>query len=184
MKYKCPDCGRINLGMYCDTCNKSLSSTCAMDSEKLSSESGASTLSVDTLMERDEKKKVRVRIMLIIVAAVLLLFILGAFNSFGNQSFTKLFPDYVTMSWCTMSSDGAWMKLDTNPFNISSSYSSEAWRGIEKANAELGFSSAINEKMRTTTWSMGRQTESNGKYTVSWTFHSDQGLEVLYEIKK
>lgn len=184
MKYKCPDCGRINLSMYCDTCNKGLSSTCAVDSEILSSERGTNTLSVDTLMERYEKKKVRVRIMLIIIAAVLLLFVLVAVNSFGNQSFTKLFPDYVTMSWCTMSSDGTWMKLDTNPFNFSSAYSSEAWRGIEKANTKLGFSSAINEKMRTTTWGMGRQTESNDKYTVSWTFHPDQGLEVLYEMKK
>lgn len=30
MKYKCPDCGRINLGMYCDTCDKSLSSKYAV----------------------------------------------------------------------------------------------------------------------------------------------------------
>lgn len=34
MKYKCPNCGRINLSMYCDTCNKGLSNACAVtDSE-------------------------------------------------------------------------------------------------------------------------------------------------------
>lgn len=30
-KYKCPDCGKINTSMYCDTCQKSIPSQCQID---------------------------------------------------------------------------------------------------------------------------------------------------------
>ena len=84
------------------------------------------------------------------------------------------------------------MKLDTNPYDKDSddfTYSdyttfSEANDAIERVNKELGFSDALYEKMNTTTWSQGRQTDSNDKYTVTWTYHPDKGLEVMYEIKK
>ena len=61
-------------------------------------------------------------------------------------------------------------------------YSSDADNMVEKINKDLGFSSALMEKMNTTTWSQGRQTDSNSKYRVTWTYHPDKGLEVMYEM--
>lgn len=40
------------------------------------------------------------------------------------------------------------------------------------------------EKMNTTTWSQGRQMDSNDKYIVTYTYHPDKGLEVMYEFNK
>lgn len=58
-----------------------------------------------------------------------------------------------------------------------------ALEAIRHANTELGFSAAVYEKMLNTTALMGRQTEENKKYRVSWTYHPDHGLEVMYEEK-
>lgn len=197
MKYKCPDCGRINLGMYCDTCNRSLSSACAVSGEESSDETRQDAVSIDTLYRmEEEKKRRRIIIIAAVLIAVVLLLVLSMFKSSGSQNFSEMFPDYASNSWCTISSDGSWMSMDTNPLDIDpdkasgeksfvySAVMSSCLRDIEKVNEKLGFSSALMQKMNTTTWSMGRQSDSNNKYSVSWTYHPDKGLEVMYEIKK
>ena len=54
---------------------------------------------------------------------------------------------------------------------------------IKYANAELGFSSNVYDRMLETNALMGRQSAENDKYRVSWTYHPDDGLEVKYEKK-
>ena len=54
---------------------------------------------------------------------------------------------------------------------------------IKYANKELGFNDSLYGKMLKTSALMGRQTEENSKYKVSWTYHPDNGLEVTYEKK-
>lgn len=199
MKYKCPHCGRINLSMYCDTCNKGLSSACAVTVGELSYETAQSPSAGDRFMYRDEAKEKRsraIRILLIVVAAILILFVLSAISPLQGQSFPEMFPELVSMGYCTMGSDGSWMILDTNPRDIDldsasdeekfvhSAITSSCSNKIEAVNKALGFSSGLMQKMNTTTWSMGRQSDSNGKYSVSWTYHPDKGLEVMYEIVK
>lgn len=110
----------------------------------------------------------------------------------GNNGFKGKYSTIENESWCTVGDDGSYMKLDTNPYDkdddewdlddIEIMKESSEW--IKKINKELGFNDALMEKMNTTTWSQGKQTESNDKYTVSWTYHPDKGLEVMYEIKK
>lgn len=96
-------------------------------------------------------------------------------------------------TWCKIASDGSYIKIDTNPYDEDSDdftwkYYTNCYTpaidAIERINKELGFSDALMEKMNTTTWIEGKQTDSNDKYTVTWTFHPDKGLEVMYEIKK
>ncbi len=58
-----------------------------------------------------------------------------------------------------------------------------ALEAIKFANEKLGFNSYLYSKMLDTTALMGRQSEENDKYKVSWTYHPDAGLEVTYEIK-
>ena len=48
---------------------------------------------------------------------------------------------------------------------------------------ELGFTEAVFQRMIETTSLMGRQTADSSRYTVSWTYHPDRGLEVMYEKK-
>ena len=54
---------------------------------------------------------------------------------------------------------------------------------IKYVNERLGFNGSLYNRMTSTTALMGRQSEENRKYKVSWTYHPDKGLEVTYEKK-
>lgn len=56
-----------------------------------------------------------------------------------------------------------------------------ALEAIKYANEALGFNGSVYSQMLKTTALMGRQSEENDKYKVSWTYHPDDGLEVTYE---
>ncbi|MBE7031958.1 MAG: hypothetical protein E7401_03230 [Ruminococcaceae bacterium] len=55
--------------------------------------------------------------------------------------------------------------------------------GIFKMNLKLGFSEALKNKMSTTRAIDGTQNDENDKFKVSWTYHPDNGLQVIYEKK-
>lgn len=97
-------------------------------------------------------------------------------------NFAEMFREYSGEIWFDVASDGSYMSVDTNRFNIEDYFDSDAYYAIEKINSELGFSDALLNKMKETNALDGRQTESNDKYTVSWKYHPDNGLEVTYEI--
>ena len=95
----------------------------------------------------------------------------------------KKFADIADESWCDIASDGSYMKLDTNPYDIDDSFNSDAWNKIEEVNTALGFSEALMGKMGETRSMDGRQSDENNKFKVTWTYHPDKGLEVMYEKK-
>jgi uncharacterized protein YjdB len=107
-----------------------------------------------------------------------------------KPSFKNRYSDISLQSWCEISSDGSCMSIDTNPndydkklYFLYSDVFNAANSKIKEINTDLGFTDAVYEKMCKTTALQGRQTEENDKYRVSWTYHPDKGLEVMYEIK-
>ena len=95
-------------------------------------------------------------------------------------------------SWAdnARASDDSYLKIDTNPENDdpeSISYDSrteqDSLKAIRYVNKELGFSEAVYQKMLSTTALMGRQSAENEKYIITWTYHPQKGLEVMYEKK-
>lgn len=118
------------------------------------------------------------------VAVVIGLFFFFLFGSpFGKGSdFNKMFPKADDLYFCSISSDGKAMTIDTNPFDIDDEYDYGAWNQIEVVNAKLGFN-GVNERMKKTRALDGMQSETVGKYTVSWTYHPNDGLEAVYTIK-
>lgn len=58
-----------------------------------------------------------------------------------------------------------------------------ALEAIKYANEEFNFNSSLYSRMLETNALMGRQSEENDKYKVSWSYHPDDGLEVTYEKK-
>ncbi len=82
-----------------------------------------------------------------------------------------------------------------NSFEISSESSSPTmyYRGnkyasssvvvVDYMNQELGFSDALFEKMKMTRAIDGAQTDENEHFKVTWTYHPDEGLNVIYEKK-
>ncbi len=83
-----------------------------------------------------------------------------------------------------ISDDGTWMKYDSNPSNFDE-WSVGAWSlgFIEIANEELGLPSSVYQKMLETRSLDGRQSDETDVIEVSWTYHPDNGLEVMYEVK-
>ena len=47
----------------------------------------------------------------------------------------------------------------------------------------LGLPDSLTEKMKSTRSMDERQNESYDNVAVSWTYHPDKGLEVMYEAK-
>lgn len=91
--------------------------------------------------------------------------------------------------------DDSYMEIDTNPYDRDydelelwqqvtfERTQSDSIKGIRFLNERFGFSAAVYRKMMETTALMGRQSEENGKYRVSWSYHPSRGLEVMYEKK-
>ena len=138
------------------------------------------------------KGKMKLGIIIGVAAAVVIaaVIVFTAFGTGGKVDFKKQFSQYSGKSWCNFAPDGTWMEIDTNPNDIDSdSYKfdytamSEANDAIEKINADLGFSSSVQKKMNSTTAMQGRQSDSNDKFSVSWSYHPDSGLEFMYEMK-
>ena len=104
-----------------------------------------------------------------------------------GPNFHKLFSDYAGESWCTIAKDDSYISIDTNPTDIDDYYNSDAYSAIMEINKILGFSDALsdalNEKIGNTNSLAGRMTEENKKIKVSWTYHPDNGLEIIYEKK-
>ena len=124
----------------------------------------------------------------VVALAVLLIIVLSA----GKKNFKKMYSDLADEPWCTIASDGSYLKIDTNPTDKDSEDLTRddlnntiipADDAIMRINADLGFSENVYERMDTTTWSMGEQTVSNEDYVVTWTYHPDMGLEVTYRFK-
>lgn len=91
--------------------------------------------------------------------------------------------------------DDSFMKIDTNPYDkkmddleigLAATFEQkqkDSIAGIQFMNEKLGFPDSVYYNMIHTTALMGKQTEENDKYSVSWTYHPDKGLEVIYEKK-
>lgn len=135
-----------------------------------------------------KKKLVAGAVAAVVIIAVVLVLVIGG----SKPDFNKMYPDLKVKTWCTIASDGSYMKIDTNPYDQEDDdfgwteytlYMEPANEMIEQVNKDLGFSAALYVKMQNVTWSQGLQVESNNKYTVTYSYHPDKGLEVMYEVK-
>lgn len=92
------------------------------------------------------------------------------------------FRDRLDSSYCEISDDGTYMTIDTNPDDEEDYFSAEAYADIEYVNEELEFPDSVMKKMDETRALDGRLEEEYNGIKVSWTYHPDDGLEVMYEI--
>jgi len=84
---------------------------------------------------------------------------------------------------CEVASDGSYIKIDTNPNNTKSFYNAEYTQTVQDINQALGFSDSLWEKMAQTRALDGRQSFESDEFTVTWSYHPDNGLNALYERK-
>lgn len=106
-------------------------------------------------------------------------------------NFKELYGQWANEKWFSVADDGSWMKFDTNPDDedgddlwlFLSDYLSVA-KNLPTVLSDLGFASSVYEKMNNTTALMGKQEASSDVAIASWTYHPDNGLEVIIDIKK
>lgn len=149
---------------------------------------------LDTIKAWSKKRK-------IITGAVAAVVVVAAVVSIGllrGSVFDRLVSDILDKypyANNARAADGSYLKLDTNPrdqdvddltqaeYTVFKQTQDDTVKAIQFANKELGFSSSVYDQMMETTALMGMQSEENGKYRVSWSYHPNKGLEVRYEKK-
>lgn len=134
-------------------------------------------------VQKKSKKKIGI-IAGAVSAIIIIIVIIVAISSAGAKNFNDMYSDIADESWCEIASDGTWMKLDTNPYNLDDYMNSTAWYKIKSVLSDLGFPSSVSEEMNETRAMDGRQSASTDKYEVTWTYHPDNGLEAMFKIKK
>lgn len=82
-----------------------------------------------------------------------------------------------------IASDDSYIKIDTNPSDEEKYYNADAIQLVKDVNSALGFSESLYEKMGQTRALDGRQTDENDNFSVSWSYHPNKGLNVMYEKK-
>ena len=81
-----------------------------------------------------------------------------------------------------LGADDSYIEVDTNPFNIDDYYNPVYLSVLEAFNEKLGIPDYVYQLMITTTAMQGRQTETVNGLTISWTYHPNNGLEVIYRL--
>ena len=116
----------------------------------------------------------------------------GKVSTSANITVKKKGPDFqklyneidsdVQYGW-TLGSDNSYLKADTNVYDLDDYSNFYIWYSIEDMNEKLGLPESLNNDMLETTWSMGKQSETfkDAGVTVTWTYHPDKGLEVIYK---
>lgn len=139
---------------------------------------------------RNKKKNLTVIGIVIILITVCILLITN-FIKTNAIDFSEKYSYMADEPYCTIASDGSYIELDSNPYDydndsylyIISDYTIEVVNAVEQINSDLGFTQALSQKMNETNALQGKQFEENDKYQVTWTYHPDKGLNVIYEKK-
>lgn len=88
------------------------------------------------------------------------------------------YPDYLDLA-----EDGSYMSLDTNPVDKDDYTDYDAILAIEEINNVLDLPESVYKKMMSTRSLDGRIQEDHGDIRVSWIYHPNKGMEIMYEAK-
>ena len=81
-----------------------------------------------------------------------------------------------------LSSDKMSITIDTNPNDREDYFDMAALDLIQELHKELGIPDGVYTAMMQTRSIDGRPTRTQGNINISWSYHPDKGLDVLYEI--
>lgn len=85
--------------------------------------------------------------------------------------------DYARLGYDKLS-----LTIDSKPDDSYFRYEDDAISAIVNVNAYLGLPSSLSDKMSSTRALDGMQTQNCGTYTVTWNYHPDNGMKVIYEV--
>ncbi len=96
----------------------------------------------------------------------------------------SVYIKYCKSSFATLADDGSYLSIDTNPNDIKNHTEDDAISAIFYINEALDLPDSLIEKMSSTRALDGIQSSEYDGLEVSWSYHPDDGLEVIYEVKK
>ena len=146
-----------------------------------------------TRFKTDKKLQAIAGGILATIVIVVIIAVCSYLTSF--EHYIDLMLDEYPLANNSWAADGSEMNMDTNwydkdpddmtyyEYNFYTEQLDDTLNGIKWMNKKLGFSSSVYDDMMETNSLMGRQSASNDKYKVSWTYHPSKGLEVKYEKK-
>lgn len=101
----------------------------------------------------------------------------------AGPNLVEIYNEHCNSEWASVASDGSYLSIDTNPkdskYNASDS---AAIAGIFAVNEALGLPDSVINKMGKTRALDGMQTVKGDGVEVAWTYHPDNGLEVIYSL--
>lgn len=192
----CPKCGNKTQVMEhrtCVNCNSIIGANM-----KFCPNCG-STGDNNKFYEQNKKKLVPFYKKPIFIVASILIVIIMLFSAFmgdGEESselseaekcaveLTELYEKYCLSIWATVAEDGSYLTIDTNPYDIDDYIDYDAHTAIVSVNKELGLPEALEQRMLSTNALDGRQEYVAERYTISWKYHPNNGLEVIYEVNQ
>lgn len=95
----------------------------------------------------------------------------------------KIYDEKCDSSWAKLASDGSYLSIDTNPYDINDHTEIDACYAINDVITELGLPESLIEDMGHTSSIDGKQEEEYDDVVVSWKYHPDHGLEVTFKAK-
>ena len=139
----------------------------------------------DNQAETDETEDGKLNIKkLIIVGVIFVVAMVVLFICLYEPEFERVHKECVNIAGVVFEPSDDSFTIDTYSEDVPiPNAQSRALEAIQYANKELGFSDSLYSRMMKTTWIMGRQSEENDDYRVSWTYSPYDGLEVTYKRK-
>lgn len=144
---------------------------------------------------KEKKQDIKERIMnnkrtlltkknILLVGIISLFIIITLFATTKRINLKKVYNKIgCTTYYCTLASDNSYLEIDSNPNDLDDTSSLAAIAMVKQANIEFGFNDSLYTKMGKTRALDGTQHEENKYIKVSWTYHPNNGLEVVYEKK-
>ena len=183
---RCPRCGnQIDASMkWCPNCGASLTG------DAPTSESGALSKfeqifdAVRSFVTAKRKIVIPVAIVAVVLVVIAICVNLGSSDKGDNlsvpETLSNIYYTYLDSSYATLGYDNSYLTIDTNPSDYDDYQDEDAFVGLAGTISLLNLPDSLAQKMGQTRALDGMQRETYGDIEVSWTYHPDSGLEVMF----
>lgn len=121
------------------------------------------------------------KLLICLIVVMMVVLFVGCSANFKSIRKGLMKDDSSAVLYCKVADDGSYMTLDTNCTDTEGIFDEEAFEAIKATNEKLGLPDSVLEKMESTSGLDGTQTAEHKGIIVSWSYHPDYGLEVMYE---
>lgn len=95
----------------------------------------------------------------------------------------EIYDEYCNSSYATLADDNSSLEIDTAPYD-DGDYVSGSFNAVIEVNKALELPDSILTRMDNTRAVDGTQSYEGEFVTVTWTYHPDNGLEVVYSLNE